>query len=29
MSEKHNGRATPEQITYANMLFYGSLKNKY
>ena len=25
MSEqlKHNGRATPEQITYANMLFYG------
>ena len=25
MSEtlKHNGRATPEQVTYANMLFYG------
>ena len=23
MSEKHNGKATPEQVTYANMLFYG------
>ena len=20
---KHNGKASPEQVTYANMLFYG------
>lgn len=23
MSEKHTGKASPEQITYANLLFYG------
>jgi len=23
MSEIHNGKAAPEQVTYANMLFYG------
>lgn len=23
MSVKHNGKASPEQITYANLLFYG------
>ncbi len=23
MSEKHTGKASPEQVTYANLLFYG------